>query len=102
MIMLGLSVLILTLFLFALPSSDLLTAGRPGPWEDEGAEESRAPNRQLTMPWTGWAWKLTLIAVIYVVIYMTFGALVAKPLAGERFHQEYYADLQLPVWILPL
>lgn len=65
-----------------------------------GTEELQGSNRRLIMPWTTWVWKLALIAVIYVVIYMSFGAFVAKPLAGEAF-QEYYANLQLPAWILP-
>lgn len=65
-----------------------------------GDEESQEPNRRLVMPWTEWVWKLILIAVIYVVIYISFGAFVFRPLAGEAF-QEYYADLQLPAWILP-
>ena len=65
-----------------------------------GTEELQGSNRRLIMPWTAWVWKLAMIAVIYVVIYMSFGAFVAKPLAGEAF-QEYYANLQLPAWILP-
>lgn len=63
------------------------------------AEESQGPNRRLVMPWTEWIWKLILIAVIYVFIYISFGMFVFMPLAGEAF-QEYYADLQLPAWIL--
>jgi len=63
------------------------------------AEEPQEPNRRLVMPWTEWVWKLALIAVIYVVVYISFGAFVAMPLAGEAF-QEYYANLQLPEWIL--
>ncbi len=50
-------------------------------------------------PWQ-WAWKLTALALIYLVIYFLFGALVAKPLAGAAF-DEFYGNLQLPVWILP-
>jgi hypothetical protein len=66
----------------------------------KGAEESQELNRRLVMPWREWVWKLILIAVIYVFIYISFGAFVAIPLAGEAF-QEYYAGLQLPAWILP-
>lgn len=66
----------------------------------KGAQESQEPNRRLVMPWTEWVWKLILIAVIYVVIYFSFGMFVFVPLAGEAF-QEYYAGLQLPAWILP-
>ncbi len=63
-------------------------------------EESHEPNQRLVLPWKEWVWKLILIAVIYVVIYFLFGLLVFMPLAGEAF-QEYYGDLQLPVWIFP-
>jgi len=51
-------------------------------------------------PWGGWAWRLALVAVIYVVVYIGFGALVFKPLAGAAF-QQYYGNLRLPGWILP-
>jgi len=62
-------------------------------------EELHSPNN-LVMPLSEWMWKLILIAVIYVVIYFSFGMLVFMPLAGEAF-QEFYGNLQLPVWILP-
>jgi hypothetical protein len=65
-----------------------------------GSEESQGPNRRLVMPWVEWVWKLIVIAVVYVFIYISFGMFVAVPLAGDAF-QEYYADLQLPAWILP-
>ena len=65
-----------------------------------GSEESQEPNRRLVMPWVEWGWKLIVIAVVYVFIYISFGMFVAVPLAGDAF-QEYYADLQLPAWILP-
>ena len=44
-------------------------------------------------------WKLTLIAIIYVVIYFSFGKFVFIPLAGVAF-REYYGALKLPVWII--
>lgn len=47
-----------------------------------------------------WIWKIAALAVIYVFVYILFGALVAKPLAGAAF-DEYYANLQLPPWIIP-
>lgn len=56
--------------------------------------------KPLTMPTGKWVWKIALIAVIYIMIYFIFGALVAKPLAGRAF-DEYYANLQLPAWIIP-
>jgi len=55
---------------------------------------------RLRMPLTEWVWKLALIAVVYVFVYILFGMFVFKPLAGEAF-QEYYSGLQLPWWILP-
>jgi len=66
----------------------------------KGAGESQEPNRRVVMPWREWVWKLVLIGVVYVFIYIAFGAFVAIPLASKTF-QEYYAGLQLPVWILP-
>jgi len=63
-------------------------------------EESQEANQRLNMPWTEWVWKLIVIAVVYVIIYISFGMFVFRPLAGEAF-QEYYADLQMPGWILP-
>jgi hypothetical protein len=67
----------------------------------ERTEGSQKPNQRLVMPWTEWTWKLALIAIIYVVIYLSFGAFVFMPLAGDAF-QSYYGDLQGPGWILPL
>lgn len=54
----------------------------------------------LKMSAFGWVWKLSALAVIYLFIYFLFGLVVAKPLAGPAF-DEYYGDLQLPLWILP-
>ena len=64
------------------------------------ARESQKSSQPIAMPWTEWIWKLVLIAVIYVTIYISFGAFVAMPLGGKVF-QDYYAGLKLPVWILP-
>lgn len=47
-----------------------------------------------------WLWKVGALAVIYVFIYLLFGLVVAKPLAGAAF-DEYYGNLQLPGWFLP-
>jgi len=63
-------------------------------------KEEQQPDQRLVMSWTRWLWKLILVAVSYLVIYICFGMFVFLPLAGEA-GQEYYADLQLPVWILP-
>jgi len=45
-------------------------------------------------------WKFSVIAIIYVLIYISFGMFVFIPLAGEAF-QQYYSNLQLPAWIIP-
>ena len=63
--------------------------------------EPQEPNQRLVMPWTEWGWKLPLGAVLYVAIYLSFGWFVCMPLAGEAF-QNYYGDLQGPMWVLPL
>ena len=48
----------------------------------------------------GLVWKLILTGVIYMFIYILFGAFVFKPLAGEAFAR-FYGNSQLPVWIIP-
>lgn len=63
-------------------------------------EESGEKADTLKMPAGQWAWRTVVISLIYVVIYLIFGALVAKPLGGEAFDQ-YYAGLQMPPWIIP-
>lgn len=62
--------------------------------------EPETPSQSLQQSALQWTWKVGALAVIYVVIYLAFGALVAKPLAGPAF-DEYYANLQLPVWFVP-
>lgn len=42
--------------------------------KDSAADE---PNQRLIMPASEWVWKLALIAVLYVIIYFTFGYFVA-------------------------
>jgi hypothetical protein len=66
----------------------------------KGPSETNPDSGWLRMPVTDWVWKLSLIGVAYVIIYLAFGALVAKPIAGEVFSQ-YYAGLKLPVWFIP-
>ncbi len=56
----------------------------PGPDEE---------NRRLVMPVRQWAWRLPVIAVGYVFLYVLFGALVAWRAPAVR---EYYADLAMP------
>lgn len=62
--------------------------------------ETWEPGEALAMPWREWVWKLVLISIVYVGIYMFFGQFVFLPLAGEAFYQ-FYHDLKMPIWILP-
>ncbi|MBO8126369.1 MAG: hypothetical protein H0Z38_03930 [Firmicutes bacterium] len=54
---------------------------------------------RLAMPAKEWLWRLLVIAICYMLIYFSFGLFVFIPLAGEAF-SEYYADLQMPQWML--
>ncbi len=54
---------------------------------------------RLLMPWTGWVWKLGVIAVCYSFIYLTFGFLVAWQSPAVR---AYYAGMSAPAWLIPL
>lgn len=62
--------------------------------------EAKSP-ATLRLTWDEWLKRLSLVSVVYVVIYVGFGALVFRPLVGEAF-QEYYGDIGLPPWILLL
>ncbi len=57
-------------------------------------------NTRLQMPPIQWVWKLALLAVIYIAIYIGFGFFVFVPLAGDAF-QQFYTGLEMPQWILP-
>ena len=63
---------------------------------EEGIEQTA----KIVMNIRQWIVKLGLVALIYASIYILFGALVFKPLAGAAF-DEYYAGLQMPAWIIP-
>jgi len=63
-------------------------------------ESPQEYTKEFSLPLKTWIWKLLLIGIVYMFIYIVFGALVFKPLAGKAF-DEYYANLQLPAWILP-
>jgi len=49
--------------------------------------EAAQPNERLIMPPSEWAWKLALIAILYVIVYFTFGYYVAWRTPGLP---EYY------------
>ena len=55
----------------------------------------------LTMPFSQWVWKLALLAIIYILVYISFGRFVFIPLAGDAF-EEFYTGLEMPPWILLL
>ena len=59
------------------------------------------PDNRLVMTTSQWAWKLTLLAIIYVLIYISFGQFVFIPLAGDAF-EEFYVGLEMPQWVLLL
>ncbi len=65
--------------------------------KEEGYKEKSS---KITLSVKQWIIKLGLVAILYAVIYILFGALVFKPLAGAAF-DEYYAGLQMPSWIIP-
>ena len=48
------------------------------------------PNARLSMPASEWAWKLAVIAVVYVILYFTFGYFIAWRHAGVA---EYYGGV---------
>jgi hypothetical protein len=53
---------------------------------------------RLPETWPQWLWRLGLIAIIYIIIYISFGFFVAWQSPAVR---EYYTNLQMPSWILP-
>ena len=63
-------------------------------------EEETEETAKIVMNTKQWIVKLGLVAIIYAIIYILFGALVFKPLAGAAF-DEFYAGLQMPSWIIP-
>ena len=83
-----------------------------------GGEEPQEANRRLVMPfdcpfdlaqgkaqgmpWTQWVWKLALIGFSWVILFVTFGALVFLPLAGRLAPAalEEYTNMEMPAWIL--
>ncbi|RLI78988.1 hypothetical protein DRP05_05425 [Archaeoglobales archaeon] len=44
---------------------------------------------------------MSFVSMLYVILYFSFGMFVFMPLAGNSFY-EYYGNLQLPMWIIPL
>lgn len=48
-----------------------------------------------------WLVTFVVLSFVYVLVYLGFGSLVFRPLAGRAF-EEYYAGLRLPSWVLLL
>jgi len=63
-------------------------------------KESQESFKKVTYPPLTLVWKLLLVSVVYLFVYILFGAFVFKPLTGDAFNQ-YYGGLQLPAWMLP-
>lgn len=59
-----------------------------GKWRAASAEAE--PPRRQAMPPGEWAWKLAVIAVVYVILYFTFGYLIAWRSPAVR---EYYGGI---------
>lgn len=75
--------------LFAIPFSLLLVWLLRKTRRDTAAN---SPDNRLRMPAGEWAWKLALIAVLYVIVYFTFGYFVAWRTPGLP---EYYGGQDL-------
>lgn len=55
--------------------------------------KSEEVNLRLHMSWQRWLWKLALVAVTYVFLYLLFGAMVAWQVPAVR---EFYSDAVIP------
>jgi hypothetical protein len=62
-----------------------------GRWDGDGTEA--VANPRLAMPPGRWAWKLAVIAVTYVFLYILFGALVAW---SNPVVRDFYAGAAMP------
>lgn len=54
-------------------------------------------------PWSQWAWKLPLSAVIWMILFVFFGALVFLNIANYFDPQALadYGNMDMPSWVLP-
>jgi hypothetical protein len=78
----------------------VLMLGKARPWKTVSAE-ARQGNSRLHQSLVAWAWKLALIAVVYVVLYFSFGFVVAwqnpalRNLYGNGANQEVFSFWRL-------
>ena len=63
--------------------------------------EKRSTGITFSLPVSTSIKRITFLSFIYLVVYIFFGALVFKPLAGKHF-DTFYGDLQPSAWMLPL
>ncbi len=77
----------------------------------KGAGQTTAQDFRARLPVSSWSWKLTIIAVLYVVLYFTFGYFIAwKSPAVREFYGgtdpgSFFAQMQTVVrntpWLIP-
>ncbi len=94
------------LFLQSVPTAIIyvplavLILGKARPWNAVSASAA-AGNARLRLPLTEWIWKLALIAVVYVVLYFSFGFIVAwqnpalRSMYGNGANQEIFNNFRL-------
>ena len=69
----------------------------------KAVDAGQEPNQRLVMPWTQWVWRLALIAIIYVFLYILFGGAIFMPIAAALDPKGLAeaSALSLPSWIIP-
>jgi hypothetical protein len=90
---------------FSIAAVVILGKGKPKPTDVE-------PNARLVMPAGEWLWKLSVIAIAYLILYFTFGYFIAwrNPAVSEyyggrdpgSFAAQISAVLQVTPWLVPL
>jgi hypothetical protein len=55
------------------------------------------------LPWTSYIWRLALVGLGWVALFILFGAFVFLPLAGRLAAADLaaYSNLETPAWVLP-
>jgi len=67
-----------------------------------GSDEANQSTLNWRKPWFQWAWKLPLSALVWMVLYVVFGALVFLNVANYFDPQALanYSNLEMPPWVL--